>query len=155
MAGFRIRQIAETIANQARETLRSPQYGHPAHVEVATGYGPCRLCLHTFNQGSENRILFTYNPFEGLDSYPSPGPIFIHEEKCSPYSAVNEFPADLRNLKLVFEAYGPERQLVLQERIRDGAVEAAIARMFDQATVEYIHVRNGEAGCFIAHIERA
>lgn len=154
MAGFRIRQISENSADQARETLRSPQYGHPAHVEVATGYGPCRLCLHTFNQGKENRILFTYNPFEGLDSYPSPGPIFIHEKKCSPYSAVNEFPADLRSLKLVFEAYGPERWLVLQERIRDGAVEAAITRMFDQAAVEYIHVRNEEAGCFIAHIER-
>jgi hypothetical protein len=155
MAGFRIRQITETIANQARETLRSPQYGHPAHVEVATGYGPCRLCLHTFNEGNDSRILFTYNPFEGLDSYPSPGPIFIHEKKCSPYSAVNEFPADLRNLKLVFEAYGPERWLVLQERIRDGAVEAGIAKMFDQAAVEYIHVRNEEAGCFIAHIERS
>jgi hypothetical protein len=155
MAGFRIRQIPETIANQARETLRSPQYGHPAHVEVATGYGPCRLCLRTFNEGKESRILFTYNPFEGLDSYPSPGPIFVHEKECPPYSAVNEFPADLRNLKLVFEAYGPERRLVSQDRVRDGAVEAAIARMFDQATVEYIHVRNGEAGCFIAHIERA
>ena len=154
MAGFRVLPIPENIANQARKTLQSPQYGHPAHVEVAKGYGPCRQCLHTFNKGQENRMLFTCNPFEGLDPYPSPCPIFIHEETCAPYEAVNEFPSDLRKLKLVLEAYGRGRWLITHERIRDGNVDQTIARMFDQPVVEYIHVRSEEAGCFIAHIER-
>ena len=36
-------------------------------------------------QGREDRVLFTYNPFAGLDPYPSPGPVFIHWEPCAPY----------------------------------------------------------------------
>jgi len=76
MAGFRVLPIAPALAEQVRSTLKSPQYGHPAHVELAAGYGPCRACLKQFRAGEEERILFTFNPFQGLDEYPSPGPVF-------------------------------------------------------------------------------
>jgi len=59
---FRIVPIDATIADSVRREHRSPQYGHPATVEVAKGYGPCRQCLRTFRAGEEDRILFTYNP---------------------------------------------------------------------------------------------
>jgi hypothetical protein len=55
----------------------------------------------------------------------------------------------------VFEGYGSERWVTAREKVNDGAAEAAIARIFEQPQVEYIHVRHGEAGCFIAHINRA
>jgi len=151
---FRVVGIPSQIAEQVRATLKSPQYGHPAHVEVATGYGPCRLCLRTFDENHENRILFNYNPFEGLDSYPSPGPIFIHEKPCEPFAAANEFPQLIRRLPLVFEAYGKGRHLLAQERLRGANAEESIEKLFQQPGVEYIHVRNEEAGCFIAQIDR-
>jgi hypothetical protein len=56
---FSIRAIPDEISAAARNTRKSPQYGHPAHVEVAGGTGPCRQCLCTFDVGKENRILFT------------------------------------------------------------------------------------------------
>jgi hypothetical protein len=152
---FRVISIPSALAEQARATRKSPQYGHPAHVELATGYGPCRQCLQTFNEGHESRMLFTYNPFDGRDSYPSPGPIFIHEKPCEPYAGDGGFPDDLRRLPLVLEGYGAGRWLILQERVQDGEVEGAIDRIFALPAVEYIHVRNLEAGCFIAQIERA
>ena len=152
---FSIRAIPDEISTAARNTRKSPQYGHPAHVEVAGGTGPCRQCLRTFDVGKENRILFTYNPFDGLDPYPSPGPIFVHETPCATYSPQNEFPESLRSLPLVFEGYAKDRWLTSREKANDGGAEAAIARIFEQSEVEYIHVRHGEAGCFIAHINRA
>ena len=91
MAGFRVLPIDSKIAEQVRSTLKSPQYGHPAHKELATGYGPCRLCLKQFQTGEEDRILFTYNPFESLDSYPSPGPVFIHAKSCPGYDQPQVF----------------------------------------------------------------
>ena len=100
-------------------------------------------------------MLFTYNPFDGRDSYPSPGPIFIHEQACEPYAGNGVFPEDLRSLPLVLEGYGRARCVVAQERVQDGKVEAAIERIFALPAVEYIHLRNLEAGCFIAQIERA
>ncbi len=59
MTSYRVIAIPEQIAQHVRATLKSPQYGHPAHVEVAKGYGPCRSCLQTFHTGEEQRILFT------------------------------------------------------------------------------------------------
>ena len=152
---FSIRAIPDEISTVARNTRKSPQYGHPAHVEVAGGTGPCRQCLRTFDVGKENRILFTYNPFAGLDPYPSPGPIFVHETACATYCPQDKFPETLRSLPLVFEGYGGDRWVAVREKVNDGAAEAAIARIFAQPEVEYIHVRHREAGCFIAHINRA
>jgi hypothetical protein len=154
-AAFTIHPIPENVAIAARATLKSPQYGHPAHIELAGGTGPCRQCLRTFEVGKENRILFTYNPFAGIDPYPSPGPIFVHEAPCATYSSAHEFPDALRQLPLVLEGYSGSRWLAAREKVDDGAAEPAIARIFKDPNVEYIHVRHGDAGCFIAHITRA
>ncbi|HYO13148.1 MAG TPA: DUF1203 domain-containing protein [Thermoanaerobaculia bacterium] len=154
MAFYRVIAIPEELADQARAALKSPQYGHPAHIEIATGYGPCRSCLRTFQEGEEERILFTYDPFAGLDSYPSPGPVFIHREGCPRYEEAG-FPEGIRRLPLTLEAYGRGRWLVARERVAGGDVDGSVGRLFSHPAVEYIHVRNTEAGCYIARIERA
>jgi hypothetical protein len=151
---FRIKAIPDEISRAARTTMKSPQYGHAAQVDVAGGTGPCRQCLKTFEVGKERRILFTYNPFDGIDPYPSPGPIFVHEHTCATHSPQDQFPEDLRQLPLIFEGYGPDRWLEARERVNDGLAEAAIAKIFHLPAVEYIHIRHGQAGCFIAHVNR-
>jgi len=151
---FSVRAIPDEISRAARSTLKSPQYGHPAHVELARGTGPCRQCLRTFDVGKERRILFTYNPFDGIDRYPSPGPIFVHEENCGTYSLENKFPDGLRGLPLMLEGYSGDRWLQAREKVDDGAAELAISKIFEHPEIEYIHVRHGEAGCFIAHVAR-
>ncbi len=154
MTRFRTLPISAALAERARSEARSPQYGHPAHRELATGTGPCRLCLRTFRVGEEHRLLFTYDPFAGLDSYPAPGPVFVHADGCEPYADAEGFPDSLRSLPLTLEAYAAGRWLVARERIPDGDVEGAVTRLFAHAAVEYLHVRNTEAGCYIARIER-
>jgi hypothetical protein len=156
MIPFRVVGIPEELARQARTEMKSPQYGHPAHTEVARGYGPCRSCLGKFETGRDERLLFTYNPFAGLDPYPSPGPVFIHSEECPTYEAP-EFPQELRDLPLTFEAYGKDRWIVARERVSPASnteIEPALERLLGNSEVEYIHVRNTEAGCFIARVER-
>jgi hypothetical protein len=39
MSQFRCHGIGEALAAQVRSSMRSPQYGHPAHRELAPGYG--------------------------------------------------------------------------------------------------------------------
>jgi hypothetical protein len=152
MPVFRYSGIATTVADDVRVTLRSPQYGHPAHRERATGYGPCRHCLRTFQVQAEDRLLFTYQPF-GPGSLPAPGPVYIHADTCPRYDAP-ELPPDLRPLPLVVEGYGAGGRLLLQERVLEGTPEEVIGRAFGTGQVEYVHLRNGEAGCFIARVER-
>ena len=50
MRPYRIHGIPDALAAGVRTSMRSPQYGHPAHAELAGGYGPCRLCLSTLRQ---------------------------------------------------------------------------------------------------------
>jgi hypothetical protein len=154
LAGFRVLPIDSKLAEAVRSTLKSPLYGHPAHVELAAGYGPCRACLKQFRTGQEERILFTYNPFENLDSYPSPGPVFIHAESCPSYDAQGSFPEELRSLPLTLEAYGENRWIIARERPSMHEIESSVERLLHTSGVRYIHVRNTEAGCFIARIER-
>ena len=130
MTGFRTIPIDPTICDQVRSTHQSPQYGHPAHVETAAGYGPCRACLKQFRVGAEDRILFTYNPFAGIDSYPSPGPVFIHANSCAAFSERGKFPDELRGLPLTLEAFGDDRWVLGRERPRPDEVEAAIQKCF-------------------------
>lgn len=133
--------------------MKSPQYGHPAHVETAAGYGPCRLCLQTFQVGVEERLLFTYQPFSDPEALPAPGPVFIHRDGCVRYDG-GELPQALRPLPLAVEGYGADGELLVQRRVGAIPFEDVLGGVLDSPAVRYAHLRNAEAGCFIARIDR-
>jgi len=151
---YRVLPIPATIADDVRAKMKSPQYGHPAAVEPATGKGPCRSCLRTFQLGAEERILFTYNPFEGIDRYPEPGPIFVHAQACEPHAG-DGFPDGLRPLEMTLEAFGDERWMLRRERLEGREPEPVIEELLAMPGVRYLNIRNSEAGCFIARVERS
>ena len=152
MTGLRFHGIPAAVAAEVRQTLQAPEYGHPAHRSVARSYGPCRNCLRTFAIGEEERILFTYQPFREAGSLPAPGPVFIHAEACEHYDAAT-LPPDFHNLPLVFEAYRDGGRLLAQERVGKQASDAMITQLFERFGADYVHIRNGEAGCFMARVE--
>ena len=41
-----------------------------------------------------------------------------------------------------------------RERVVNGEVDAALERLLAREGVGYVHVRNTEAGCYIARVER-
>lgn len=149
---YKIIPIPSEIAESVRENLKSPQYGHPATVDVAKGYGPCRSCLKTFNQGQEERILFTYNSFAGLSNLPLPSPIFIHKDNCKEYSE-NSFPMDLIDIPMLLEGFGENSELIKREPVKRNEIDEQIEKILDLPKVLYVNIRNAEAGCFIARIE--
>lgn len=148
MSSYRVIALPDVVADEVRSTGAAPIYGHPAHVEVAKGHGPCRQCLRTFDIGKERRILFTYDAFHGVEALPLPGPVFIHAEPCERYPQDGGFPQDLVQHALTFNAYGLGRKLRAQEHVAGGEGESVIARLLARTDVDYIHVRDTEAGCF-------
>ena len=155
MQPFRVVAILDGVADSVRAEMVAPVYGHPAHAEVARGYGPCRLCLRTIEVGADRRILFTYDSFQDKEALPLPGPVYIHEAPCDRYPEDSGFPEDLRSHALTLNAYAQGRRLVAQEYVADGRGETVIARLFARSEIDYIHVRDTEAGCFDFAIERA
>ena len=79
--------------------------------------------------------------------------VFVHAHTCERYDS-NELPPDFRQLPLVIEGYSGASELVAQVRVNDQDPDAVIARVFREGGAEYAHIRNGEAGCFMARIER-
>ncbi len=154
MASHIIQAISQATADEVRATLTAPRYGHPAQVATATGYGPCRLCLEHFRVGEERRILFTYDAFEGQESLPLPGPIFIHEQDCPRYPEGAGFPEHLGQHPLTLEAYAPGRQLRGVAYHREGAVTPLLDELFADAAVSLVHIRDTGAGCYDLTVKR-
>lgn len=154
MSEYRYIAIPQETADRVRRTMKSPGYGHPAHREVATGYGPCRLCLRTFKIGAEERILFTLDPFYGIENLPLPGPVFIHAEECVRYEENSVFPEDLRTHPLTLNGYAKGRRLLAQVYIEDGNIEDALDIIFANSEIAHVHVRDTHAGCYDLRVER-
>ena len=156
MPGYRVVALDPETARKVRESRRSPGYGHPVHSEIATGYGPCRLCLRDFEIGVDRRLLFTCDPFFGLEDYPLPGPVFIHEAECDRHPEDQGFPVDLLAHRLTLNAYGRGRRLRAEERVEAaGAIESAVGRLLSRPDVDYLLVRDTDAGCYDFRIEHA
>ena len=154
MPTFRVVPIPADVAAEVRDTLLAPGYGHPAHTNVATGHGPCRHCLRTFKVGLEQRTLFTYDPFHGLESLPLPGPVYIHADACERYDEASGFPADLLDHPLTLVAYGEGRRTLHEVHVTGDAVQPALQRLLGLHAVRYVHVRDRNAGCYDLRVER-
>jgi hypothetical protein len=151
---YRVISIDGEAAEKVRSTMTSPFGKLPASLSVATGYGPCRSCLRTFRQGEEERVYITYDPFAGRSDLPLPGPVFIHAQDCEPYAGEG-FPQTLLSIPMIFEGYGERSRLVASEAADATSLNEQIGRILERDDVEAIHIRNAEAGCFIARIEPA
>jgi hypothetical protein len=155
MNGFRVIALSEKLAAQVRTTSKSPGYGHPVHAERAGDPWPCRVCLRRGEPAGEGRLLFTLDPFHGIEDLPLPGPVYIHEQECARFPEDGGFPDDLRRVPLTLDAYGRGRKLRAQESVLDGDVEPTIAALLARDDVDYLHLRHRSAGCYLARIERA
>jgi len=150
---FAVRGIAQDTARHIRDHGVDPIWGHAAVTQPATGFGPCRLCLRTFREGEEDRILFTHDTYAGVSEFAQPGPVFIHADECEPYDG-HGFPAALSELELTFEAVALGPRVVELERTTGADAEPTVARLLGLPEVDYVNVRNTGAGCFVARVER-
>jgi hypothetical protein len=154
MSEFRMIAISSELANKVRETKKSPGYGHPVVTAVATGHGPCRHCLRPFAVGQEMRSLFTLNPFHGVAAIPQPGPVFIHEAECDRYTEDGGYPAELLPFAAVLDGYDDDQMVRTRRMVTDGSQAKAIEEMMADPAIQYVMVRDGEAGCFDLRVER-
>jgi Protein of unknown function (DUF1203) len=155
MLPIRVIAIATGIAEKVRSTGKDPHYQHPAHTTIAGEGAPCRHCLQMIVAGKEKATLFTYDAFEGLETLPLPGPVYIHTEACERYAENAGFPPALRHSPRTLAAYARGRHLVATEYVDSGNVDAGVEKLLARPDVDYIHVRSTMAGCYTFRIERA
>ena len=155
MNSFRVMAIPTEVADEVRDTMKAPRYGFPAHTELSSDQAPCRHCLRLTTPDVDRRILFTYDCFDGVETLPLPGPVYIHADDCERYNESAGFPEQIRTREITFNAYGEGRRMLGQRYVDDGNVNEAIEEMFANAEVRYLHVRSTPAGCYTFRIERS
>ena len=156
MSTFRVFPIPNEVARHIRET-RLDDLGHTLSVSVATenDTGPCRSCLTVFVPG-DRRLLFSYAPNPCDHPYNEIGPVYIHEDQCTPYADHDRFPTELRTRRpIALRCYDDGGNLIGGELVGDRAVEDVIANLFESREVNYLHARTATVGCYIARIDRA
>lgn len=151
---FRVIPIPTKLAERVRVSGKAPGYGHAAERSIAPvdGYGPCRHCLRRTREG-EGRILFNYNPYFGMDEVPVVGPIFVHEEGCEAFQKQG-FPSELIGLPLVAQGHLQGGAGLVNRVVDAQAPEGAITELLNDPRVNFVTLRNAEAGCFVARVER-
>ena len=154
MISFRVMAIPTETATEVRETRKAPRYGFPVHTELSDDQAPCRHCLQLTQPGVDQRILFTYDCFDRVESLPLPGPVYIHAHSCERYDEAAGFPEQIRPRPITFNAYAEGRKLLGQRYVEDGHVDDAIEELFSNPQVRYLHVRSTPAGCYTFRIER-
>ena len=158
MASFKVFPIPNSVARRIRDT-RLDDLGHHLHVSAATKNenGPCRSCLKVFVPG-ERRILFSYAPNQCDHPYNEMGPIYIHEQRCHPYTDHSSFPPELRTRRpMTLRCYAAHGTMIGAELVGLAAgrpVEEAIETLFEQSEIKYLHARTASVGCFIPRVER-
>ena len=102
-----------------RSTQKAPEYGFPAHQEIAAGRAPCRHCLQLIKV-NEEVLFFDYDPFRELGVPPLPGPVYVHARNCARHEGGGAFPEEYRGRLLTLDAYGEDRALVKEVRLSGG-----------------------------------
>ena len=158
MSKFKIVPLGKEYATKIREANKD-DFGNVVIEQVATGKGPCRVSLKPFKVGEDVRLLLSHTPFTEQNIFNQPGPIFISKDEVEPYSDVHRFPPEIKNNKENFPlsliGYSKRQNMVYTKLVGDEDVDILIEKIFDEyPKVEYLHVRNSEACCYICKVER-
>ena len=158
MRNFKIVPLTKSYATKIQQTLKD-DFDNNVTEQIATGFGPCRVSLKPFKVGQDVRLLFKHSPFEIDNIFNQAGPIFIHKDDVEAYQDIYHFPKEIKadkiNFPLTLIGYSKEQNMVFTKLVGDLDVDKLIIKSFEQyAEIDFLHVRNAEASCFICKIER-
>jgi len=125
------------------------------HISDGSG-NPCRHCLNDIAEG-EPYLVLSHRPFDNTQPYAEQGPIFLHTEDCPRYADEAEVPAMFQKReRFLIRGYNADNRIVYGTGsvVETQNLEAEASRLFDNADVDYVHLRSGSNGCFQCRIDQ-
>ena len=115
---------------------------------------PCRVSLADAEVG-ETVLLLPFTHHDVTSPYRASGPIFVRRNAATASPAVGEIPLMFRHRLLSIRGYDAAAMMVVAEVVKGDELEGSIGRLFDNASVSYLHIHNASPGCFNCRVERA
>lgn len=114
---------------------------------------PCRVTLEDAEPG-ETLLLVNYEHQPANTPYRSRHAIFVRERSASLAEFIDEVPESLASRLLSLRAFDEAGMMVDAACLDGSSLREAIAAMFDDDRVAYLHAHNARRGCFAARIDR-
>jgi len=115
---------------------------------------PCRVSLVDAEIGEE-LLLLPYVHQPAASPYQASGPIFVRKRAKQRFLEVNEVTEYVSLRLMSLRAYDSAHMIVDADVSEGQDVVPAIARLFGDARVQYIHLHNAKRGCFSCLVRRA
>ncbi len=132
-------------------------YGQPAERTVSDGYGnPCRHCLRHIPAG-RSMLIAAYRPFPTDQPYAEVGPIFLCGDHCIAPIPWPVLPDILTSAPdYLIKGYTADHRIKYGTGaiVASDQIIAACTRIFDDQSVDYIHVRSARNNCYQCRVSR-
>lgn len=136
----------------------SDHYGMHPERHIADGDGvPCRHCLSLVTAG-EPYLTLAYRPFPEKQPYAETGPVFLHEEPCSPYQEPHRLPFDyLGPEPKILRGYDRKSRIVYGTGrvIAPSEIETLAQSLLQRDDIAFVDVRSAQNNCFALRLERS
>ena len=114
---------------------------------------PCRVTLEDAAPGDE-LLLLHHVSHDVATPFRSAYAIYVRIGAAAAADHVDAVPPFLRHRTLGLRGFDGGAILRDAAVAMPGDADAAIATMFDNPEIDYVHIHNAAAGCFLAHAER-
>jgi len=129
---------------------------HPETV-ISDGTGnPCRHCLTEIPAGKKMLIL-AYRPEQKINPYAEVGPVFLCAEPCERHPVTGSLPSMFLSYEsLLVRGYNSEGRIVYGTGgvVGVGQIEERACSLFEDNSVEYVHLRSASNNCYQCKVER-
>jgi Protein of unknown function (DUF1203) len=118
-----------------------------------TGF-PCRVSLIDASIGEE-LLLMPYIHHDVDSPYRASGPIYVRKNAIMAMPAPNETPAVIAHRLLSLRCYD-QTGMMLEAQVLEGEkLSETLPLLFENQSIEYIHIHNAKPGCFSCSVRRA
>lgn len=136
----------------ASDAALADKGAHRVRVEMHPA-APCRISLDDAEIGAEV-VLLNYDHQPAETPYRQQGPIFVGGAKKR-FVGIDVIPPALARRTLSLRGFSADH-MIEAAALSDGALASeAIAKLFANEKVAYIHAHYAQRGCYAALIERA
>lgn len=122
-------------------------------VDRTPGF-PCRVSLADAEPG-ETVVLVHYEHQPADTPYRAAHAIYVREGAREARPAPGEVPDVLRRRLLSVRGFDAAGMMVGADVVDGRALEPAVARLFADERVAYLHLHHAKPGCYAARVERA
>ena len=122
-------------------------------ADADPGY-PCRVSLEDAAEGEE-LLLLPWRHHDVVSPYRACGPIFVRRGARPARLAAGEVPASVSRRLLSLRAYDAGHLMLAAEVVDGREAGPALAALFADAAVRYVHLHNARPGCYACLATRA